>query len=73
MKDKIKSLGVGVSAATISVVPSLLPTASAVCTGVCGSCGGGCAGLILGLGAGGLIFLTKLQNDKKEKVDEQEL
>lgn len=72
MKNKIKSLSVGMSAAAISMVPSFLPTASAVCTGVCGSCGGGCAGLILGLGAGGLILLTKLQNDKKEKVDDQE-
>ncbi len=69
MKDRIKSLKVGMSAATIAIVPSFLPAASAACTGICGSCGGGCAGLILGLGAGGLIFLTKLQNGKSKKTD----
>lgn len=67
MKDKFKSFTVGLSATAIAMVPNLLPAASAACTGVCGSCGGSCAGLILGLGASGLIMVTKLSNQKKRE------
>jgi hypothetical protein len=72
MKDRFKSLGVGISATTISMVPSLLPNVGAACTGICGSCGGGCAGLILVLGAGGLILFNRMKNRKQEKVDVQQ-
>jgi len=68
MKKKINSLGLGLSATAISLVPSLLPTASSVCTGICGSCGGSCAGLIVTLGASGLIFFKKLYKQKKSTV-----
>lgn len=67
MKEKFESLGLGLSAATIAMVPNLLQNISVACTGICGSCGGGCAGMILGMGAGGLIFITKRLHDKKEK------
>lgn len=66
MKEKLKALWLGLSATMIAMVPSLLPSTSATCTGICSSCGG-CAGVILGVGAGGLIFFTKLFSRKKEK------
>jgi len=68
MKKKFKSLGLGLSATTISIVPSLLPTVSAACTGICGSCGGSCAGLIVAAGASGLIFFNKFYKQKKSTV-----
>jgi|GEM_PF-1135982 len=69
MKAKLKSLGLGLSATTISALPSLLLGTSAACTGICGSCGGGCAGLIVGMGAAGLIFFNRWCNKKKVKFD----
>lgn len=68
MKKKINSLGLGLSATTISLLPSLLPTASAVCTGICGSCGGSCAGLFVAVGASGLIFFNKFYKQKKRTI-----
>ncbi|HWR38645.1 MAG TPA: hypothetical protein VN611_04025 [Patescibacteria group bacterium] len=62
MNNPLKSLGMGLGAAGVSLTPGLASTAgNAACTGICGSCGAGCAGLILGLAAGGLIALARLR------------
>ena len=72
MKDKVKSLGLGLSAAGISLSTSLLPAARTACTGICGSCGGGCAGLVLGL-AGSFIYFARLkkQANKNQSMKEE--
>lgn len=66
MNDKIKSLGLGLGATAISIMPGFLPAVRTACTGVCGSCGGGC---ILGLAAGGLIALARLSARSTENTE----
>ena len=73
MNGPVKSWGMGLGAAGLSLSSGLLPTAgAAACTGICGSCGAGCAGLILSLVAGGLIAGSRWSSRQRKEEESPE-